>query len=73
MFAPTFSGVLVVLSGDVVNKIFCIDLVTFVKGFPRDSCDGLDFFTTGLISQYQPLTRVIFSCPEICGKILNIF
>ena len=24
-------------------------------------------------SQYKPLTKVIFSSPEICGKILNIF
>ena len=25
------------------------------------------------ISQYQPLTRAIFSRPKICGNILNIF
>ena len=24
-------------------------------------------------SQYRPLTKAIFSSPEICGKILNIF
>ena len=24
-------------------------------------------------SQYQPLTKAIFSSPEICGNILNIF
>ena len=24
-------------------------------------------------SQYQPLTKAIFSSPEVCGNILNVF
>ena len=46
MVAPSFYGVVVVLSGDVVNSIFCINLIIFVQGFPRDLFDGLDFIAT---------------------------
>ena len=31
MVAPIFYGVIVVLSGDVVNSIFCIILIIFVN------------------------------------------
>ena len=48
MVTPIFYGVLVVISGDVVNSIFCINLIIFVKYLPRDSCDGLDFITNGI-------------------------
>ena len=41
MVAPMFSGFIVVLSGYVVNQIFCITLIKFVKGLPRYSCDLL--------------------------------
>ena len=40
MVYPRFSGVIVVLSGDVVNPICCITMVIFVKGLPRYLCDG---------------------------------
>ena len=45
---PNFSGVILVISGDVVNPIFLIPMMIFVNGLPRDLCDGLDFITTGL-------------------------
>ena len=48
MVAPSFYGVIVVLSGDVVNSIFPITLMVFVKSLPINSRDGLDFATTGL-------------------------
>ena len=41
MVARIFSSVIVVLSGHVVNPIFCITLMIFVKGLPRDYCYGL--------------------------------
>ena len=46
MFAPSSSGVIVVLSGDVVNPIFCTTLMIFVEVLPMDFCDGLDFIPT---------------------------
>ena len=42
-------GVIVVLSDDVVNSIFHITLMIFVKYLPRVLWDGLDFITTGII------------------------
>ena len=45
---PSFYGVIVVLSGDVVNSLFCITLIIFVKDLPRNSCDGLDFITISI-------------------------
>ena len=45
---PSFSGVILVMSGDVVNPIFLITMMIFVNGLPRDLCDGLYFITTGL-------------------------
>ena len=36
MVAPSFYGVIVVLSGDVVNSIFRITLIIFVKALPRN-------------------------------------
>ena len=48
MVAPRFSGVLVVLYGDVVNPIFNITMIIFVKVLPRYSCDRLNFNPTGL-------------------------
>ena len=48
MVAPNFYGVIVVLYGDVLNSIFPITLIIFVKYLLRNSCDGLDFITTGL-------------------------
>ena len=41
MVDQIFSGVIVVLSGDVVNPIFFITLMIFVKVLPRYLCDGL--------------------------------
>ena len=49
MVTPRFSVVLVVLYGDVVNPIFCITLIIFVKVLPRYLCDGLNFTPTVLI------------------------
>ena len=40
MVAPSFNGVNVVLSGDVVNSIFRTNLIIFVKDLPKYSCDG---------------------------------
>ena len=45
---PNISGVIVVLSGDTVNPIFCINLIILVKGLPRYSCYGLSSITSGL-------------------------
>ena len=45
MVVPKFYGVIVMIYGDVVNSIFCITLIVFVKYLPRDFCDGLDFIT----------------------------
>ena len=39
MVDPIFYGVIVVISGDVVNSIFCITLMIFVKDSPNDSFD----------------------------------
>ena len=41
MVSPNFYVVIVVMSGDVVNPIFCITLVIFVEVLPKDSCYGL--------------------------------
>ena len=48
MVASIFYGAIVVLSGDVVNSIFRIILMIFVKGLPRDLCDLFYFIATGL-------------------------
>ena len=48
MVAPSFSGLIVVLSGDAVNPIFCITLMIFVKKLPMDLRDGLESITTGI-------------------------
>ena len=48
MVALSFYGVIVVLSGDVVNSIFRITLIIFFKDLPDDLWDVLDFITTGL-------------------------
>ena len=34
------------MSGDVMNPIFHIILMIFVKGLPMDFCDGLESITT---------------------------
>ena len=41
MVSPGFSGVVVVLSGDVVNTIFSITPMIFVQGLPTDMCGEL--------------------------------
>ena len=43
-----FSGVIVVLFVDVINPIFCITLMIFVKVLPMDFCDGLETITNGI-------------------------
>ena len=48
MAAPRFYGVILVLSADLLNSVFCITLIIFVDYLPRDLRDGLDFITTGL-------------------------
>ena len=48
MVTPIFFGVVVFLSGDVVNIIFYITLMKFVKVLLSDSCDGLEFITPDL-------------------------
>ena len=50
MVAPSLSGVVVLLSSDIVNPIFSITLMIFGKGLPRYSCYGLESIsiTTGL-------------------------
>ena len=48
MVAPILSGVIVVLSGDEVNPIFCITLIIFFKGLRRYSCNGLEYITTDI-------------------------
>ena len=51
--APSFSGVISVLNGYVVNPIFCVYLMIFLKVLTRDSCYGLEFSTTGLKEMEQ--------------------
>ena len=41
LLPPSFYNIFVVLYGDVLNPIFRITLMIFVKGLPKDSCDGL--------------------------------
>ena len=41
MIALIFSGVIVVLYGYLVNSIFCVTLIIFVKILQRDLCDEL--------------------------------
>ena len=41
MVTPIFSGVIVIMSGDLVNPIFSITLMIFLKGLPRYLCFGL--------------------------------
>ena len=48
MFVPSFSGVIVVMSSDVVNPTFRITLMIFFKTLPRDLCDGLELVTAGI-------------------------
>ena len=48
IFAPIFSGVVVVLSGDVVNSIFHITVIIFFKGLSSYLCGRLYFIATGL-------------------------
>ena len=48
MVDPRFYVVIVMIYGDLVNSIFRITLIIFVKYLPRDSCYGLDLITTGL-------------------------
>ena len=48
MVAPMFSGVLVVMYDDVVNPVFCITLMIFVKVLPRYFYDGLELITASL-------------------------
>ena len=40
--------------GDVVNPIFFITLMVFVKTLPRDLCDGLEPVTTRLNKMEHP-------------------
>ena len=47
MVAPMFYVGIVVLYGDVVNSIFHIIPIIFVKGFPKDLFDVLEFISTG--------------------------
>ena len=46
MVTPIFYDVIIVLSGDILNPIFCITPMIFVNGLPRYLCAGLDFTTT---------------------------
>ena len=48
MVALRFSGGIVVISGDVMNPIFGITLMIFVKGLPGYFFDGLESITTGI-------------------------
>ena len=77
MAAPSFSGVIVVLSGYVVNSIFLHHsdnlCQRFTNGFvlcirPHNHQYKLNIITSMVvsISQYHPLRKAIFSSPEIC-------
>ena len=48
MVTQSSDGVIVVLSGGVVNSLFLITLIIFVKYLLRDLCHGLEFITTGI-------------------------
>ena len=54
MVAPSFNGVIVVISGDVVNSMFCITLIIFVKVLPRNWYYGFEFITTSINKIGQP-------------------
>ena len=41
------------VSGKLVNPIFCITFILFVEGIQRDLCGGLEYRTTG-INKKQP-------------------
>ena len=43
--APRFSGIIEVMYGDVVNTIFCITMMIFVKVLPRYPYDLLESIT----------------------------
>ena len=46
MVAPRVSDAIVIMSVYVVNSIFSVALIIFVKGLPRDFRYGLKFITT---------------------------
>ena len=48
MVAPSFSGVIVVIYGNVVYPIFYFTIMVFVKVLSRDSCDVLESITASL-------------------------
>ena len=70
MVVPSFSGVLIVLSGDVFNPIFCITLIVFVNVYQgihvmdwnSSPPPELNIISSMVISGYlyQPLTKAIF-------------
>ena len=77
-------GVIVVLFGDLIesNILHQSDDIcqSFSKGFVwwiGIHCHRYKLNRTASMviarSQYQPLTKAIFSGPETCGNILNIF
>ena len=80
--APSFSGVIVVLSGYVVNSIFLHHsdnlCQLFTKVFmwwiiPHRHHSKLNIIYSMVIirSYYHPLKLAIFSSSEICGNIVN--
>ena len=48
MVAPSFYGVIVVISSDVANSIFRNTMIIFVKGLPICLYNELEFIATGL-------------------------
>ena len=48
MVVTNFSVVIIMLSGEAVNSIFCITMVIIVKGLPKDPLNGLEYITTGI-------------------------
>ena len=64
MVVTTLSGLIIVISGGVLNPIFRITLVVFVKFLQRYSDYKIP------ISAFD---KAVFSTPDICGHILNIF
>ena len=46
LVSPIFYGVILVLSTDIMQLIFCIPLLIFFKYSQLNSCDGLNFITS---------------------------
>ena len=84
MAVTSFSGVIVELSGDIVNPILWLTVMIFLKVLQRDPCYWLEYISPSLNKKNNSLDgdckitisdfdKAVFNTPGICVKILNIF